>query len=318
MNSLSMRVEQYLELRRQLGTGLSASAVQTLRTFAAFAETQGAATVTTELFLCWKANYGSAGQLSWSYRLSHIRTFTEWLQHWEPGTEVPPRGLIPARQHRPPPYIYTDEQLEAIVTAAARLKSQSGLRAATYSTLFGLLAVTGLRISEALALDDCDVDTDTGLIQIQPTKSSHNRTLPLTPCTVSRLADYRTCRNQVVGASTDTSAFFVNEMRRRVSIQAAEDNFAQIGQKIGLRRPEKSTRRGRGPRLHDMRHTLATRVIIEWYRSGFDVDREMYKLSAWLGHKNPKGTYWYLEAVPELLQLAVKQTAGQFAREGDR
>lgn len=319
MISMTAYVEQYLRIREQLGTGLSATAILTLNTFAAFADTEGATTVTTELFLGWKANYGNAGQQSWSYRLSHVRTFAKWLQHFEQGTEVPPPGLIPAKRNRPKPYIYTDQHIEAIVTEAARIQSPSGLVAASYSTLFGLLAVTGLRISEALALDDCDVDTDSGLVQINNSaKRSPQRCLALTPCSVKRLAEYRALRNQVVGVSTDTNAFFVNGKHRRITIFLAEYHFAQVGQKIGLREPAKAGCKGSGPRLHDLRHTLATKVLVEWYRSGIDVDREMYKLSTWLGHKNPQGTYWYLEAVPELLQLAVEHTAGQFAKEGGK
>ena len=152
MIPLTDRVEQYLAQRERFGTGLSASAVQTLRKFASFAANRGAERVTVELFLYWKEGFGSAGRQSWSYRLSHVRTFARWLQSVDPRTEVPPKGLIPARRRRPRPYIYTDEEIAAIVTEAARLSSLSGLRGPTYAALFGLLAVTGLRIGETMGM----------------------------------------------------------------------------------------------------------------------------------------------------------------------
>ena len=313
MIPLTDRVEQYLAKRERFGTGLSASAVQTLRKFASFAANRGAEWVTTELFLYWKEQFGSAGRQSWSYRLSHVRTFARWLQSVDPRTEVPPKGLIRARRRRPRPYIYTDEEIAAIVTEAARLSSLSGLRGPTYAALFGLLAVTGLRIGETLGLDDGDVDTVAARLHVRHAKNAGSRVLPITACTAGRLLQYRSSRDRILG-SVDTAAFFVGERRRRVGIGIAEKNFAQVSQRIGLREPKPPGHSGRGPRLHDLRHTMAVRTLIAWYRSGLDPDREMYKLSTWLGHRSPTDTYWYLEAVPELLQLATERAERSFAQ----
>ena len=153
MIALTQRVEQYLAQRKRFGTGLSDGPVRTLRRFARFADSRGVNRLTTELFLCWKQQFGSAGRQAWVSRLSHVRIFARWLQSVDPRTEVPPRGLITAHRGRPRPYIYTDEEIAAIVTEAARLPSNYGLRGPTHATLFGLLAVTGLRISEAVGLD---------------------------------------------------------------------------------------------------------------------------------------------------------------------
>ncbi len=311
---ITQYVQQYLAQRKRLGTGLSPSAVQVLCTFAAFADECGAQTVTTNLFMNWKQHYGSASDYTWSCRLSHIRTFARWLQSIEPQTQVPPKGLIPTNKQRPQPYIYTDQQIMQIVKEAAHLDSKSGLRGACYATLFGLIAVTGLRISEALRLDDCNVDTETGILQIRGAKNADERLIAVTACSAKQLADYRKVRDRLLN-NCDNPAFFIGETRRRITVYRAEYNFSVVGQRIGLREPQTNGRKGCGPRIHDLRHTFATKTLIKWYSAGLDPDREMYKLSTWLGHKDPKDTYWYLEAVPELLQLALARSQRSLRQE---
>ena len=317
MISVSERVDQYLRQREVFGTGLSSSAVHALKTFAAFAVDEGAERVTANLFLHWKDRWpGTASRHTWRCRLSHVRTFARWLKSLEPQTEVPPQGLIPSPRRRPRPYIHTDQEVAHIVTEAERLPSAQGLRGPTYATLFGLLAVTGLRIGETLGLDDGDVDTNQAVLQIRHAKNGRNRIVPLAPCTAGRLADYRSLRDRICRA-VDTPAFFLGERGHRVKVAAAEYTFARVGQEIGLRERQPTGRCGTGPRLHDLRHTMAVRTLIEWYRSGLDPDREMYKLSTWLGHSSPTETYWYLEAVPELLQLATQRAERAIAPGGN-
>ena len=306
MISITERVAQYLAQRQDFGTGLSDEAVRTLNTFAAFAVNQGADYVTTELFWQWKEQYGSASQQTWSYRLSHVRTFARWLYALEPQTEGPPPGLIPRRRHRPPPYIYRTETITDLITTAAQLSSPRGLRRPTYATLFGLLAVTGMRVGEALGLDDQDVDTEAAVLRIRHAKNNGHRMIPITGCTAQRLVAYRSVRDRLLG-STGLPTFFRNERGQRISIYSAQYNFARVSQTIGLREQNSSRHRGHGPRLHDLRHTFAVHTLLDWNRSGLDPDREMYKLSTWLGHKNPRDTYWYLEAVPELLQWVTQR-----------
>lgn len=316
MTSVAERVEQYLLQREALGTGLSPSPINELRHFAAFADDAGAGLVSTGVFLDWKTRRpGVASRQSWSYRLSHVRTFARWLQSLEPATEVPPQGLIPRGRGRPRPYIYTDDEIAGLVAGAARLPSPRGLRGPTYATLFGLLAVTGLRVGETLSLDDGDVDTSDASVRVRHAKNGRNRILPIARCTAHRLAEYRSLRDRIHRA-LDTPAFFVGERGQRVRIAAAEHSFARVGREIGLRKPQPAGRRGTGPRLHDLRHTMAVRTLIDWYRSGADPDREMYKLSTWLGHAGPTETYWYLEAVPGLLDLATRRAEQAIARGG--
>ncbi len=313
MTSFTDRLEQYLAFRRRYGGDWTVAA-QNLRPFVVFADAEGAGWLTVDLFLQWKDRFGSAGTATWNNRLTSVRSLAAWLKDIDPRTEVPPKGLIPRRYQRPPPYIYSDSEIVRIVTEAARLPSRLGLRSKTYATLFGLLAVTGLRIGEALALDDRDIDLDTAVLLIRHGKNGRGRFIPVTDCTAERLSEYRAARNRIL--RTGTTAFFVGENGRRLEKHSAQYNFAQIGQKIGLRKKQAGNKFGRGPRLHDMRHTMASRTLLDWFRSGRNPDREMYRLSTYLGHVNPGDTYWYIEAVPELLQLA-SERAEQRYRDGE-
>lgn len=301
MISLSDRLQQYLVIRRRGGHDLTASARE-LRPFVTFAEADGATSITVDLFLRWKERFGSASTLTWFFRLCHVRSFATWLQAVDPRTEVPPAGLIPGRQRRPRPYIYSDSEICRIVTEAARLPSDYGLRGLNCSTLFGLLAVSGLRVSEALGLNDRDVDLEAAVLQVRHAKNRKSRLIPITACTAERLAACRAARNRILGG--EATAFFVGENDRRLTAHTARYNFARICQQIGLREPQAFRRNGRGPRLHDMRHSMAVKTMLDWYRKGLDPDREMHKLSTYLGHTHPNHTYWYMEAVPELLRLA--------------
>ena len=313
MRSFAHRLEQYVAVRRRLGYDLTSSARE-LRPFAAFADAEGVAWITVELFLRWKERFGSASTLTWFFRLCHVRSFTKWLHGIDPRTEVPPTGLIPGRQRRPRPYIYTDAEIAQIVTEAARLPSDYGLRALGCSTLFGLLAVTGLRVGEAVRLDDRDVDLDADVLHVRYAKNRNSRVIPITASTAEHLGACRAARNRILGAGA--LPFFVSDSGRRLTTHTARYNFAQVCQQIGLRERQSFRRNGRGPRLHDMRHSMAVKTMLDWYRKGLNPDREMHKLSTYLGHTSPNHTYWYMEAVPELLALA-SERAEWFFSEGE-
>lgn len=201
MIPVAERVEQHLAQRKAFGAGLSPGAVRELKAFAAFAANGDAGRVTTALFLDWKDQRpGAASRQTWSYRLSHVRAFARWLKSLEPRTEVPPHGLIRRNRKRPQPHIHTDEELADIVAAASRLPSSLGLRGPTCATLFGLLAVTGLRIGEAVGLDDGDVDTREAVLQVRHAKNNRRRTVPITACAAGRLVGYRSLRDRIVRA----------------------------------------------------------------------------------------------------------------------
>jgi integrase len=301
MITLSERLNDYIAVRRSLGYDLSFAA-RVLRGFARFADREGTDHITVDLFLRWKKGFGKADNNTWSARLGMVRMFAGWLQGHDARTEVPPSGLIVGKQRRGQPYIYSEAQVAMIVARAAKLPSRYGIRGWTCSTLFGLIAVTGLRINEAIALDEGDVDLDEGVITVKRGKNGTARFVPLAPSTVARLRAYRTERTRLLCPTA--GPFFQIESGERPTDCCARYNFAIVSQDLGLREPQRFCKHGGGPRIHDLRHTFAVRTIIGWYRKGLDPDREMIKLSTYLGHSKPENTYWYIEAVPELLQLA--------------
>jgi integrase/recombinase XerD len=302
MNELRESLEEYLAIRRSLGFKLSALACH-VRNFIDFAEGEGASYITTELALRWAQRSTEAQPATRAARLASVRRFAAWRSVTDPRTQVPPEGLLPHRFRRTRPYIYSDDEIGRIVLTAGELTSAKGLRARTYSTLFGLLAVTGMRVSEALSLDRTDVDLEARVLTIRRTKFGKTRLAPVHPSTRNALRAYGQQRDQIVSASL-TPGFFVSEHGTRITGGAARYTFAKVSREIGLRTPVKGQRHGHGPRLHDMRHRFAVRTLIDWYRAGLDVEREIPKLATYLGHVHVHDTYWYLEAVPELLALA--------------
>jgi len=299
MSGLDAALTEYLAIRRALGFELREVA-GCLRNFVAFLQTQGASHITTELALRWATRPAAAQPSTWAWRLGMVRRFAAWHSAVERRTEIPPAGLLPHRYQRKKPHIYSDEEIEKLLREAARLASPRGLRAHTYTILFGLLAVSGMRVNEAVNLDRSDVDLGHGILTIRRTKFGKSRHVPVHPSTVDALRQYAEKRDRIV--SKPTPAFFVSERGTRITEWMARYTFARLSQQLGLRSIAKS--HGRGPRLHDMRHRFAARTLIHWYRAGLDVERELPKLATYLGHVHITETYWYLEAVPELLQLA--------------
>lgn len=299
--SLTAQLDRYLKVRRGLGYDLGTSE-RILRRFTRFADREGAAHIDTLLFLRWHATLAEASTSTRKARLSVVRLFAQWLSSFDPAHEVPPRGLLPGSIQRSRPHIYSDAEIDAIIEAAKALPSIYGLRGLTCSTLFGLIAVTGLRISEALALDRDDLDGD-GVLRVRQGKLGKERLLPLDPSVVTQLINYLAERDRLIGHPV--KPVFVTDKATRLTDCAARYNFAQAGQEIGLRSPQQYLRHGRGPRIHDLRHSFAVKTMINWYRTGKDPAREMIRLTTYLGHSDPSNTYWYLEAVPELLGLAM-------------
>jgi integrase len=305
--SLTNQLDRYLSVRRSLGYDLG-TAERILRRFARFADGEGAVHIDTALYLRWHATLADASGRTRATRLSVVRLFAQWLSSFDPSHEVPPRGLLPGSAQRPRPHIYTEAEIEAIIAAAKELPSIYGLRGLTCSTLFGLIAVTGLRISEALALDRDDLDIDHGVLRVRQGKLGKERLLPLDPSVVTRLVDYLAERDRLVGYTA--IPLFIIDKGTRLGDCGARYNFAQACQQIGIRSHQRFGKHGRGPRIHDLRHSFAVRTMIGWYRTGKDPAREMIRLTTYLGHNNPANTYWYLEAVPELLDLAVARATG--------
>jgi integrase/recombinase XerD len=307
VNALEQALTDYLRIRRALGFQLQ-KVERCLRNFVALLKVEGASYITTELALRWTIQFAKVQPSTRAERLGMVRRFASWHSATEPRTEIPPAELLPHRYRRKPPHIYSDEEIERLLRQAQQLPSPKGLRARTITTLFGLLAVTGMRVSEALGLDRPDVDLNRGILHIRRGKWGKSRCMPVHPSTVVALKKYAEARDRLFPASP-TSAFFLSERGCRITGGTARYTFAKLSQRLGLRVPTKGS--GRGPRLHDVRHRFAACTLVHWYRAGLDVERELPKLSTYLGHANVNNTYWYLEAVPELLQLATDRLIRQ-------
>lgn len=308
--SLTSQLDRYLSVRRSLGYDLG-TAERILRRFVVFADREGAVRIDTALFLRWHGTLADACTGTRAARLSVVRLFAQWLSSFDPAHEVPPRGLLPGGIQRSRPHIYSDAEIGAIVATARELPSVYGLRGLTCSTLFGLIAVTGLRISEALALNRDDIDTDCGVLRVRQGKLGKERLLPLDASVVTQLIDYRAERDRLIGHAA--IALFITAKGSRLTDCGARYNFAQACQQIGLRTHQPYGKHGRGPRIHDLRHSFAVKTMIDWYRTGKDPAREMIRLTTYLGHSDPSNTYWYLEAVPELLDLAMARATASDA-----
>jgi site-specific recombinase XerD len=309
MSAMREALTQYVALRRALGTKLQEPAM-TLEHFVEFLEREGSEFITSKLALRWAMERKGVQRATWARRLSMVRRFAAWFSTIDARTEVPPYRLLAPRRVRNKPHIFTELEISQLMTEAARLASPTGLRALTYTTLIGLLTTTGLRPGEALALDTSDVDLKNGILAIRQTKFGKSRFVPVSGSTRAALQEYARQRD-ALRPCRRTGAFLVSERGDRLQGCTARRTFARISGAIGLRTATGSRRIGRGPRLQDFRHCFATRKLIEWYRAGVDVAREMPKLTTYLGHVEVAHTYWYLEAVPELLELATERLCGR-------
>ena len=308
MSDLRDELDRYLAIRRALGFKLTRTGLL-LADFCHYLDAIGADTITTENAIAW-ATLPPNGASSWcGQRLSVVRAFARHLHAIDPVHEVPPGGLLPARSHRAVPYLYSDAEVAALMAAARQLRSP--LRAATFETLVGLLAVTGLRIGEALRLDRDDVDSDAGVLRIRKTKFGKSREVPLHPSTLDALVAYAHRRDELCPQPQHLS-FFVSVAGTRVLYGNAHLAWLDLVRRAGLK-PRSATCR---PRPHDLRHSFAVRTLLGWYRDGADVGAHLPLLSTYLGHVHPANTYWYLSAAPELLGLVAARLNA--AAEGQR
>jgi integrase len=241
------------------------------------------------------------------------RGFARYLSGIDPSTQVPPLGLMPSKQRWRRPFIYTPADIDAIISQV-RASIVSPLRVATYQTLIGLLAASGLRIGEAIKLDDSDIDWDQGVLLIRESKFGKSRLVPLHPTTMAALAEFARLRDELQRRPKEAS-FFVSLARKRLCYAVVGPTFRRLVDNAGV-----GTHAPSPPRLHDLRHTFAISTLLSWYRSDQDVQAKIPSLSTYLGHREPASTYWYLSAAPELLALAAarRDTAWSAARPGTR
>lgn len=297
MITFRQHVDDYVQLRRALGFKLDEHA-RLLRKFAVHLEVSGAEFVTIETALAWATELiVPAGSVVPATRLLVVRGFARYMAGIDPRTEVPPTGLIRLHKHRRPPFIYTDEQVLALMEQA-RTAIRQTLVAETYKTLIGLLAATGMRISEAIKLDNADIDWPGAVLLVRESKFNKSRYLPVHHTTLDALERYTADRDRLCPNRRDPS-FFVSLRRRRLDACAAQVTFRRLcdGTGVGADAPFP-------PRLHELRHTMAVKTLLGWYRDGAGVHARLPSLSTYLGHLNPVYTYYYLSAAPELLAHA--------------
>jgi len=296
MTALEEHLAGYLAVRRALGYKL-ARAEKLLTQFLGWLEDQGERTITTELALQW-ATVPPASDSNWhAHRLSVVRGFAAHLHALDPAHQVPPHDLRPQRPRRAVPYLYTDAEVLALMNAASVIPAP--YRAATLRTMIGLLAVTGMRVGEAIGLDLGDVDYDHGVLLIRDTKFGKSRELAIEQTTIRALREYLARRDRPVPAEP-TAAAFTSAAGTRLTYCNVHLAFKRIVAHAGLR-PRSAVCR---PRPHDLRHSFAVNTLLDAYRAGTEIPPRLALLSTYLGHVHPGSTYWYLHAAPELLALA--------------
>lgn len=299
MSALSEHAQEYLRARRALGVKLERHG-RLLPQLVAYLEAAGATTVTRELAISWARLPAGAHPRHWAARLSIARGFAAYLQTIDPTTEIPPADVFAVRYQRPTPYLWSDAAICRLLEAARELRPP--LKAAGYEALFGLLAVTGMRVGEAVALQPDDVDLKDGVITIREhvAKLERARLVPLHPTTVQALERYARTRARLCPRPRSTT-FFLSSIGTSLDRSAVSKTLRKLTTALGLR-----TETAR-PRTHDLRHSFAVSTLIDWQRSGVQIDEQIAVLSTYLGHVRPADTYWYLTATPELMGTAAER-----------
>jgi integrase/recombinase XerD len=300
MKSLSQAVDDYLALRRSLGFKLREYG-DCLHEFVSFLAKNGVAHVTNKLAVEYATQRQNEKPVSWTRRLIIIRGFARYRIGADPRTEIPPIGLLRFRSRRARPYLYSEDEIRDLLQAALRIESPHKLQPHTYHCLFGLLAVSGLRLGEAINLQPQDVDWSEGVLTIRGAKFGKTRLVPLHPSTLAVLRNYAGLRDKIFTGRILPS-FLVTSHGTKLEKTNLSRIFRELSRQIGIRKPGVR----HGPRLHDFRHRFAIETLLRWYRRGEEVTRRMPVLSTYLGHVNVSGTYWYLGSTPELITAASK------------
>jgi len=301
--SMQHLVQEYLDERRGLGFALTIPGAQLLA-FARFADAAGhRGPLTRELITSWARDRAKrATPLTWSRRIEVMRPFAKHRARVEPGTYVPDADTFGRSRRRLAPHIYTDREVTDLLAAAGRLSPKGTLRPMTYRALFGLIAATGLRLSEALRLQCADVDLDAGVLTVRQTKFAKSRLVPLHPTTVRSLKQYLALRRRYL-PTAQGGPFLASARGTALAKRTVHWVFDRLRTQLGW------TARGghAAPRIHDLRHTFICRRVQLWHEHGTDVDNAMVALSTYVGHAKVSDTYWYLTAAPDLMSVAARR-----------
>lgn len=298
------QLTNYLALRRALGYRL-ARPEKLLGQFLDHLEDGGDTTITVAAALDWARQPAHGDSNWWAYRLSAVRGFARYLHSLDPAHQVPAPDLLPQRPQRANPYLYSDSEIAALMGATGALRTP--LRQATFATLIGLLAVTGIRIGEAIGLNRGDVDLSAGLLLVRHGKFDKARELALHPTTVDALRRYQQLRDQHTPATE--AALLISTAGTRLLYCNVHHTFHRLVAAAGLVPRSVSCR----PRIHDLRHAFAVRAMLDAYAAGQDGQLRLTLLSTWLGHVHPGSTYWYLSASPELMAVAGQRLEAHLA-----
>jgi len=298
MKNLRRGAEDYLTLRRGLGFKLKRHG-RFVREFISWLDSCGESRITTVLALQWATQPQNLQPSEWAARLSAVRGFARYWNAIDGTSEIPPEGLLPFRNRRRTPYLYSNTEIQRLLAAAKSMHAQFKLHPLTYYCLLGLLTVTGLRISEALNLESRDIQWPESLLIIRTSKFGKSRLVPLDRTTKDVLAEYATSRNRLF-PDHPTAMFFPSRTGARLDPGQVRRVFYCLSRQIGIRGATES----RGPRLHDFRHRFAVETLLRWYRGGEDVWQRLPILSTYLGHGHVTDTYWYLSNTPELMEAA--------------
>lgn len=300
--NLRQAVDYYLATRRGFGFALAGEGRQ-LGNLVRYAEALGhRGPLTAALAISWAQRPKQVQRVYWAMRLNMVRQFARFWIAYDPRTEIPPEGLFGPLSRRRAVHVYSRQEIAALLHAASEHDELEPLQRRTFCTVVGLLDCTGMRIGEALALADQNIDWSAGVLTIDHAKYGHARLIPVEPSTLQALQHYRTARDQAMG-TVQSVRFFINPRSRKpLRYWAVSAVFRKLSRQLGwTQKPI--------PRLHDLRHTFAVRTLLGWYRTGQTVQSKLWTLSTYLGHRHPADTYWYLTAVPELMQLAQQQFA---------
>ena len=301
-DTLTTRIHAYLASRRQAGFALQTEGYQ-LKRFAAFAEqTRHRGPLTVKLAMRWATDSRGHRPLTAARRIEVLRPFARYCQQFDPATEVPPRGLFGRAHRRLTPHIFTDSEIRSLLAACPRLYPPDGLRGASCAAIFGLIAATGLRISEATGLRRSDVDLERHLLHIRRAKFLKSRWVPLHVSVAQALRRYAQRRDQDALA-VNAEAFFVFDYGRPASTGSVEYAFRLL--RTALKWPVRGGHPA--PRIYDLRHSFICHRLEDWYAQGLDIDRNILALSTYVGHAKVTDTYWYVTATPGLLALAAQR-----------
>ncbi len=294
MKTLTEFLKEYLYTRRALGYQLKRAEYE-LKNFLKFLEKNKSPIITQELALDWATHFGTATQKNGAQRLGIIRQFAKYLKVEDGRHDVPSEYLAPNNKSaRRPVYIYSSEEILNLMNATPIFKDP--LIVKNYYTLIGLLAATGIRIGELIALNDCNFDAKNSFLLIDKGKGIRQRKVLLHCSTVKMLKLYQDFKKQVVVKKDES--FFLSKRGTRLNYENIHPNFDKLLRKVNLynKKPK--------PRIHDIRHTFIIKTIARWYHEEKNVEAQLIYLSNYVGHISPSSTYWYLSATPELMACA--------------